>query len=116
MSLETRVKNLVVENLGVDADAASECLEGRAEAHLVVLGDEADDVAARAAAEAVEEPLRRRDVEAGRLLLVKGARCHELPAFLLELDASLSDDLREVARGFDPLDPLLGDLHLSPPP
>ena len=64
----------------------------------------------------VVEPLRRRDVEAGRLFVVKRARSDELLALLLELDAALSDDRCEVVRGLDLRDPFLRDLHpLSSP-
>ena len=86
--------------LEVEARAAGERLESAPEAHLVVLRHEADDVARGPAAEAVVEPLRRRDVEGSRLLAMEGTRCDELPPFLLSTTPRLATT---AARSLAPL-------------
>ena len=48
----------------LDADAAGELLDGLGERQVVELDEEVDDVAAVAAAEAVEQPLGGADLEA----------------------------------------------------
>ena len=111
-----RPRTLLHEPLELEARTPRERLERTPEAHLVVLRHKADDVARGPAAEAVVEPLRRRDVEARRLLLVKRTGRHELPALPPQLDPALSDDRREVVRGLDPRDPFLRDLHPTPSP
>ena len=78
-----RSRPLLHQPLEVEPRTSRQRLERPAEAHLVALRDETDDVARGPAPEAVVEPLRRRDVEARRLLLVKRARCDELLALLL---------------------------------
>src|SRR5579883_251213 len=63
-----------------------ELLDRLAEAEPAALHDEADDVAMRAAAEAMEEALVLDDVEGGRLLLVEGAEADEVAAALRQPD------------------------------
>src|SRR5262245_34760690 len=103
------------ELLEVEAGPPRQDLEGTTEAHLVVLPDETDDVAAGAAPEAVEESPTRGDGEGRRPLLVERTPPHQHPSLLLELDPPLSDDRVQLVRGLDPLDPFLADLHLSSP-
>jgi len=80
---------LRVLRLEVDARLAGELLGGLAEALAVELHDELDRVPGRAAAEAVEDPLVRHHVEAGRLLAVERAQPLPVAARLLEADPAL---------------------------
>src|SRR6266849_1399226 len=80
---------LRVLRLEVDARLAGELLGGLAEALAVELHDELDRVPGRAAAEAVEDPLVRDHVEAGRLLAVERAQPLPVAARLLEPDPAL---------------------------
>ena len=100
----------------IEACPPCQRLERSTKAHLVVLREEADDVTRGAAAEAVVKPLRRRDVEGRRLLLVERAGADELLAFLLELDPALSDERLDRVRCPDTLDAFLADLHPSSSP
>ena len=90
----------------LDADAAGQVLDRLGEAQVVDLPHERDDVAALAAAEAVEEPLGRAHLERRGLLVVEGAQAlHVAAAGGAQLDP-LADDLLDagpVAYGEDVL-------------
>ncbi len=70
----------------LDAGPGGQDLEGLGEAHAVALHDEAEDVSAEAAAEALPALAGRRDDEARRLLAVERAEALERRARLLQLD------------------------------
>ena len=87
----------------LDVAPLGEVFEGLAEVHAVVLLDEAEDVAAGAADEAVKDLLAGHDRHGGVVVLVEWAEADVLAALGLERDV-LADDAHDVRRFADPLD------------
>jgi len=73
----------------------------------VVSLDEGEDIAARAADEAVEDLFGGDDAHGGGVVVVEWAQAHILSALWFERDA-LADDGDDVRRIFDPLDIIVG--------
>jgi hypothetical protein len=89
------------------ADALGQLVDRVEELEAVVVHQEADRGAVRAAAEAVVELLGRRDVEAGRALVVERAARFVFLALALERDARV-DHLDDVGAGKQVVDERVG--------
>jgi hypothetical protein len=86
----------------LDPDPVSQPLDGLGEAEVVDLAHEVDHVAPLTTAEAVEEASRRGDLEARRLLVVKGAQAlQRAAAGVAQRDVGADDvlDLGAVTNG-----------------
>src|SRR5690606_9562763 len=90
------------------AGAARQVLDRIEELHAVVLHQEVDRAAMRAAAEAVVELLDRRNRERGRAFVVERAARRELAALLLQRDAR-TDQLDDVGPREQVIDEGVGD-------
>ena len=77
--------------------------------------DEADHVAARSTAEAVEEPHFPIHTKGRGLLRMEGAETEERSPSPLQLDPVLSDDLGQVVPPLDLVDSRSTDSHRSSP-
>src|SRR5690606_17813775 len=92
----------------LDADPVGGEAHGLGEAHALVLLQEAKDVAALLAAEALEDLPLRVDAEGRRLLVVERAARPELAALLSQRHA-LTDDADDVGALAHELDLLFGN-------
>ena len=99
----------------LEPQARGELLDRLGEGHVIVLHEEAEHGAVRAAAEAVIELLVRAHPERRRLLVVERAAGLELAARLLQLHAR-ADDLHDVRAGDQLVDEVLGDAAHVPRP
>ena len=95
-----------------DPGALGEAGERLDEGDVLVVLDEAEDVAALVAAEAMEDLLRGVHVEARRLLLMERAERDEVGAGALERQVS-ADDIDDVARGADLFAEVVGEERQS---
>ena len=89
-----------------EADARGQILDGFDEAQVIVLHQEAERRAVRAAAEAVIELLVRHDREGRRFLAVKRAAGLEFLALLFQRHAA-ADQLDDVGAGDQLVDEVL---------
>ena len=99
----------------LDARARGQDLERLGEADAVALHDEAEDVAAQAAAEALPALAGRGDVERRRLLTVERAETLVGAARLLQLDG-LADDVDHAQLALDFRGDADGQIHLRSRP
>ncbi len=97
----------------LDPGAGGEDLERVGERHVVTLHDEAEDVAAQPAAEALPALASRGDVERRRLLTVERAETLVGAARLLQLNRVL-DDVHHAQLALDFRGDADGQLHLRP--